>query len=85
MAGDDNKEYTKGGNLKAPSFELMLSWVKVAWDNLDAELIRNSFVVCGQTSGRPRLISCILKAICQSQNLNNHAAALRIKIPKLNY
>jgi hypothetical protein len=41
MAGDDNKEYTAGGNLKAPSFELMLSWVT----------IRKSFVVCGHISG----------------------------------
>jgi hypothetical protein len=26
MAGDKNKEFTKGGNPRAPSFELMLSY-----------------------------------------------------------
>jgi len=51
MAGDENKEFTKGGNLKAPSFELMLSWVNDAWQMLDTELIKKSFIVCGQTSG----------------------------------
>ena len=52
MAGDEQKEYTKEVNLKAPSFELVLSWVKQSWDGIDSELIRKSFVVCGQTSGR---------------------------------
>ena len=51
MAANDNKEFTKGGNLKAPSFELMLSWVKASWDSIDTELVKKSFIVCGQTSG----------------------------------
>ena len=51
MAGDENKAFTTAGNLKAPSFQLMLSWVKVAWDSIDAELIKKSFIVCRQTSG----------------------------------
>jgi len=51
MAGDEGKEFTKGGNLKAPSFERMLSWVKVAWQSIDEQLIKKSFIVCGQTSG----------------------------------
>jgi hypothetical protein len=52
LSGDDDKEYTVGGNLKSPSFALVLSWVKEAWDSIDAELIRKSFLVCGQTSGK---------------------------------
>jgi Tc5 transposase DNA-binding domain/DDE superfamily endonuclease len=52
MAGDEDKEYTKTGNMKAPSFELMLRWIKLAWDHIDVDLIKKSFVVCGQTSGR---------------------------------
>jgi hypothetical protein len=51
MAGDEDKEYTISGNLKSPSFQLVLSWVKKAWDTIDVELIKKSFVVCGQTSG----------------------------------
>jgi len=42
IAGDENKEFTKGGNLKAPSFEIMLSWVKVAWYSIDVQLIKVS-------------------------------------------
>jgi hypothetical protein len=57
MAGDEDKEYTKTGNLKAPSYEVILKWVKVAWDSIDAELIKKSFIVCGQTSGMPALYS----------------------------
>jgi len=34
MAGDDDKEYTVGGNIKAPSFSLVLSWVKEAYGTL---------------------------------------------------
>jgi len=30
MDGDEQKEYTEGGNLKAPSSELVLSWIKQA-------------------------------------------------------
>ena len=52
MAGDEDKEYTSGGNLKAPSFKLVLQWVKAAWDGIDQELIKKSFKVCGQTSGQ---------------------------------
>lgn len=51
MAGDDDKEFTTGGNLKGPSFELVLAWVKDAWDSIDINLIKRSFKVCGQTSG----------------------------------
>lgn len=51
MVGDDDKEYTAAGNLKAPSFQVVLEWVKVAWDTVDQELIKKSFKVCGQTSG----------------------------------
>jgi len=56
MAGDDDKEYTKSGNLRAPSFKLLLSWVKEAWDAVDSQLIRKSFILCGQTSGIDRYL-----------------------------
>jgi len=67
IAGDENKEFTKGGNLKAPSFEIMLSWVKVAWYSIDVQLIKKSFVVCGQTSGIPLSFPVLLYFSCRSK------------------
>ncbi|KAL2096389.1 hypothetical protein ACEWY4_008537 [Coilia grayii] len=49
LAGDTDKQYTSGGNLKAPSRRLLLDWVLVAWDKLDKDLIIKSFKVCGQS------------------------------------
>ncbi|KAM3616613.1 uncharacterized protein V6R79_020854 [Siganus canaliculatus] len=49
MAGDTDKEYTKGGNVRAPACRLLVSWVLQAWDKLDAEMVKNSFKVCGLT------------------------------------
>ncbi|XP_051246668.1 zinc finger and SCAN domain-containing protein 12 [Dicentrarchus labrax] len=47
LAGDTDKEYTAGGYLKAPARHLLVDWVVAAWDNLDEDLIRESFKVCG--------------------------------------
>uniref|UniRef100_A0A8C6KRG3 HTH CENPB-type domain-containing protein n=1 Tax=Nothobranchius furzeri TaxID=105023 RepID=A0A8C6KRG3_NOTFU len=49
MSGDTNKQYTSGGNLKAPSRRLLVDWVLAAWDKLDTELVIKSFKVCGQS------------------------------------
>ncbi|XP_070786398.1 major centromere autoantigen B-like [Enoplosus armatus] len=46
-AGDADKEYTAGGNLKAPGRRLLVDWVVAAWDKLDQDMIRESFKVCG--------------------------------------
>ena len=43
MSGDEDKEYTAGGNLKPPSFKQVLQWIKVAWDSIDQEFIKKSF------------------------------------------
>jgi hypothetical protein len=47
MAGDQDKELTRGGNLKAPSKLLMLKWIREAWNSLDKEIILKSFKACG--------------------------------------
>lgn len=52
MAGDEEKEYTVTGNLRAPSFKVVLDWVKHAWEHINPELIKKSFKICGQTSGK---------------------------------
>jgi len=41
------KFYTKGGNLKAPSKRVIVSWVISSWNRLSADHIRDSFQVCG--------------------------------------
>lgn len=40
-------EKTKSGNRRAPSKQLMLTWIKQAWDSISPELIRKSFKKCG--------------------------------------
>ncbi|XP_033493159.2 uncharacterized protein LOC117263673 [Epinephelus lanceolatus] len=47
MAGDYQKEYTAGGDLKPPARRLLVDWVVAAWDKLDTDMIRESFKVCG--------------------------------------
>ncbi|GAA6077977.1 zinc finger protein 540-like [Tachysurus ichikawai] len=49
MAGDVDKEYTAGGNMRAPNRRLLVSWVLQAWEKLDTERLKNSFKVCGLT------------------------------------
>jgi len=41
------KEYTPTGKIKRPSYSLVVTWVKEAWDNIDPAMIRRSFKCCG--------------------------------------
>jgi len=50
LTTDDNKEFTKGGNLKAPSLKLLIDWVKAALALLSADLIKRSFKACALTN-----------------------------------
>jgi hypothetical protein len=43
-------ELTKGGNRKAPSTEVLLKWIKKAWDSISPDMVRKSFVKCGISS-----------------------------------
>ena len=43
------KTYTKGGNERAPTKQLVCEWVKEAWKRLPADLIKSSFRSCGVT------------------------------------
>ncbi|KAK7130470.1 hypothetical protein R3I93_019960 [Phoxinus phoxinus] len=65
MAEDADKQYTSGGNLKAPSRRLLVDWVLAAWDKLDKNLIIKSFKVCGQSvkpdGSEDNLILCFRK------------------------
>ena len=46
MATGD-KSYTPAGNVRAPSKELCLQWVREAWASISTDIITRSFLVCG--------------------------------------
>lgn len=41
------KELTSAGNLKKPSYETVVNWVKDSWNAVDVDLIQKSFKCCG--------------------------------------
>ena len=43
----DDKELTKGGNLKRPSLSMVTTWVKEAWEDIPAEMVKKSFLKTG--------------------------------------
>ena len=43
-------EYTRGGNLKAPSRSLLCQWVKLAWDAVPVETVKKSYTSCAITT-----------------------------------
>ena len=46
MAGDAGKEYTAGGNKRAPARRILVAWVLKAWNKLDTERVKNFLKVC---------------------------------------
>ena len=40
-------EYTRGGNKKGPSYQMLVNWCSSAWSELDPELIKRSFTQTG--------------------------------------
>ena len=50
LADPTGHEYTRGGNLKAPSRSLLCEWVKAAWDAVPANMVENSFASCAITT-----------------------------------
>ena len=49
MTADGNTQHTAGGNMKAPSLQTLIDWVKQAWEKMSQNLISHSFLACGQT------------------------------------
>ena len=43
----DNKELTKGGNLKRPSLSMVITWVKEVWEDIPAEMVKKIFMKTG--------------------------------------
>ena len=44
IAYTDDKELTKGGNLKRPSLSMVTTWVKEDCENIPAEMVKKSFL-----------------------------------------
>ena len=42
-----DKELTKGGNLKRPSLSMVTTWVKEAWEDIPAEMLKRRFLKTG--------------------------------------
>ena len=43
----DDKEQTKGGNLKRPTLSMVTTWVKEDWENIPVEMVNRSFLYTG--------------------------------------
>lgn len=41
------KEFTAGGNLKRPSYSVIIGWIKEAWDSVSTDIVCHSFKKCG--------------------------------------
>ncbi|CAG8621148.1 6804_t:CDS:1 [Dentiscutata erythropus] len=45
-------EFTPTERIKQPSYSLMATWVRNAWDGVDINLIKSLFSCCGISSGQ---------------------------------
>ena len=52
-------EYTRGGNLKTPSFRTQIEWLLTAWRKIPSEVVRRSFDACGITQCDSSSIHCL--------------------------
>ena len=52
-------EYTKGGLIKPPRYELQVKWVIESWEKIDKDIITKSFHTWGITSSNPDKIRCV--------------------------
>lgn len=90
IAGSENKEYTRGGNLKAPSKMLILKWIIDSWKSLSSELIVKSFKACAlgicPEGNEDNVITCIKQgAACEAaakllQQARNESLVLDLEI-----
>ena len=50
----DNKDLTKGGNLKRPSLSMVTTWMKEAWEDIPAVIVNKIFLntgICNSMDG----------------------------------
>jgi len=50
LADPTRHQFTKGGNMKAPSRELVCEWVKLSWAAVSEDMVKNSFRSCAVTT-----------------------------------
>lgn len=88
MSGSEQKEYTRGGNLKAPSKALLLQWILNAWKELPTAMIIKSFKACALSicleGAEDHLIHCIKPGeACEKAAELLHMARLQGQIEEL--
>ncbi|CAG8832090.1 25839_t:CDS:1, partial [Gigaspora rosea] len=45
--GEEIKKLTPKGRIQRPAYNLVAKWIKLAWDQVDPNLIKQSFKCCG--------------------------------------
>ena len=64
--GADLRTYTPAGNMRSPSYMLIISWLSHIWEALDPELIRNSFDQTGISNENENHLTSTLRSILDS-------------------
>ncbi len=60
---NDAKGFTKNGNMKSPGFVRAMQWIIECWNELDRELIINSFDGCGITCSNEENFNSLLRYV----------------------
>ena len=72
-------EYTRGGNKKGPSYQMLVNWCSSAWSELDPELIKRSFTQTGVSNTgsvdrevlHSRLRKLVVDGVMEDKNEDN--------------
>ena len=62
---EGEKSFTRFGNMRSPGYALAIQWISEVWAQLDAELIKRSFDLCGITQNNIDDCHLQLKAFIQ--------------------
>jgi len=62
---EGEKSFTRFGNMRSPGYALAIQWISEVWAQLDAELIKKSFDLCGITQSNINECHLQLKAFIQ--------------------
>ena len=68
---DNNKTYTKNGNMRSPGYAQCIQWLSAIWADLDQQIITNSFLNCGIVDQNEDMYHSVLKKILNEQVIQN--------------
>jgi hypothetical protein len=61
--------FTAQGNLRSPSYALVITWLSEIWESLDVNIIIDSFAECGITSVDPLDLRKQLRHLAETNEL----------------